>query len=168
MKQWTTLLLVVLFLAGCSKNEPTYELIIGQRTIKMPVHDDPKLIQDDLLAAAEPLWTNLKQGESEVLQYKRTFPWNPGLEKVDKAKERFGDNAEFTATETRSGPGLRFFKGRNGENGAEDGDANIIFRGNTTEWSTVAELLKNHVFSIDMICRIIQGSSGQSIEVSEE
>ena len=53
MKRLILILLVSTFLVGCGKSRPTYQLMVGTRTVTLVVHEDPKRIQDDLDVPAD-------------------------------------------------------------------------------------------------------------------
>jgi hypothetical protein len=153
-------LLVGTLLAGCGKSRPTYQLTIGTETLDLTVHDDPKLIQDDLVGHIRPIWDELTTGASVTFQYQRIAPVALGRDMERKAKAKFGDNVEITTTVTACSPVWRFFKDRNGDSGMEQLDQgkepSTLFSGPGVDWGFVEWYLRDDRFSIQTIRTEIQ------------
>ena len=79
-------LVVGLVAAGCESSRPTYQLIIGRKSIDLPVRDYPGEIQNDIVSHVKPLWDELKTGNSVPFQFQRTFPWKLGEDFAEKAE----------------------------------------------------------------------------------
>ncbi len=110
-------LVVGLVAAGCESSRPTYQLIIGRKSIDLPVRDDPGEIQNDIVSHVKPLWDELRTGNSVPFQFQRTFPSKLGEDLAEKAR---ADGRTVIATCTIKSARLRFFKDRNGTAGCEE------------------------------------------------
>ena len=180
--------LVALLLPGCGKSKPTnqligksgptYQLIIGKNVIDLPVHDDPKLIQDDIIANIKPLWDNLDSGNSATFYFERTTPLDLGHPRKDELKEldkhiekQAGGNAEYTLTSkcTKSGPRLRFFTNRDGINGIEmlgtdNKEPWACLSGKLVDWNRVESELRGQLYGLERIRVVLQHEWGKQSE----
>ncbi len=142
---------------------PTYQLIIGEKTLDLPVHEDPKRIQDDLLSNIRPLWDGLKTGNSVAFRFQRGGPLRLGKDGEQAARAEFGEGLRTSAT--IKSPAWRFFKGRNGGNGLEQLDEgkepDTLCWGPDFDWAVVEGYLRKQVLSIDRIRTDIQNGVGQ-------
>jgi len=155
------LVLATILVEGCGKNKPTYELMIGNKTIVLPVHQNAAVIQDDLVSNLKPLWDDLDTGESATFQCRRIMPFDLGEDIEKKVKEKYGKRASVTSTQTVITPLIRFFKNRRGTSGLEqldDGKAPFpMIYGEAVEWGQIEYYLRDQVFSIQKIRWSIQG-----------
>ena len=113
MRKLAAIFLIALLLSGCGKTVPTYRLVIvdekvhDTRIVNLPVHDDPKLIQDDVIKHVKPLWDRLASGESAAFHCERVTAWDLGEPSKDALEEK-----GMTATSTTGTGHWRFFKGK--------------------------------------------------------
>lgn len=159
MKKLILITSLFIFFLGC-KEKPTYELIIGERTFQMPVHEDSKKIQNEIIAKVKPLWDGLVESKSEVFFTRRVL--NVDFDELDELKSTYGSSMEFTSTCTTSTPKSRFFKNRKGISGmeqvSEDDTADLIL-GEDVRWNSIEYYLRNQIFDTQTIDRMIKQHS---------
>jgi hypothetical protein len=162
------IVLAALLLPGCGKTAPTYRLVIvdkkihDTRIVNLPVHDDPKLIQEDVVKNVKPLWDKLANGESAAFYCERVTPWDLGEPSKDALEEK-----GITATGTTGTGHWRFFKGKKGEYGygiesLDSGDKwqQCVGCSGAAEWRTIDPLFWSSCLDIDIIRRCIQLDDG--------
>jgi hypothetical protein len=120
MKKSLLFLLPLFFMLGCSTEgaqpSTTYELLIGDRSVSLPVHEDMALVQADLLSNLKHVWDSLDSGESEIFRYKRGATLSPKY---------------------------RFFKHRNGKSGLEqlpsrqENKSRILLSAENPSWKNI-------------------------------
>ena len=168
MKVIPPVLLALAFLAGgCEKSESkaTYELIIGDKAVMLTVHDDPLLIQDEMVAKLKPLWDNLDSGESPSFSHRRVISSGGGdIEK--KARQKHGEGVSVKTTWTTSSASYRFFKNRDGKSGVEmvvDGEeSSPMMIAEAPDWALVEGYLRRSIVSLDTIRENIQDNRSDS------
>jgi len=175
MKRLFLMLVVATCLVvGCgkSKPKPTYDLVIGNKSVTLPVHEDAILIQNDIIRNVKPLWDNLQSGASVTFYCKRTTPAHLGKDVERKAKDKFGENATLTSSLTVTTPLLRFFKNRGGTNGMEyvdpARDDSELAGGQSVNWESIEDYLRSEQFSVQNIRSLIQNDLSEQLNQPDQ
>jgi hypothetical protein len=154
MRSLIFLLLMGVFFAGCGKIPPAdppsyYQLTIGKKSLNLVVHDDPKLIQDEIIANLKPMWDELKDGNSDTFRIGRVYN--------DVGPTNTVGKLELNFKETRRSPVVRFFKNREGSNGVEQLDSDgKTFAVRRPDWAGIEALLRENDYSIERLREILQ------------
>jgi hypothetical protein len=169
MRKLAVAILVGLLLSGCGRSKPTYRLTVvnkqihDTRVVNLPVHDDPKLIQDDIIRNVKPLWDNLASGNSAEFYCERVTPWNLGEPSKESLEEK-----GMTATCTTETGHWRFFKGKKGECGfgieslgSDNKWQPCVSCGGAAGWQTIESRFRSSCLNVDIIRRCIQLDDGQ-------
>ncbi|MDY3562146.1 hypothetical protein R5W23_003592 [Gemmata sp. JC673] len=137
----------------------TYDLIVGDQTTTLPAYDDPRLIQNDILAHLKPLWDNLQSGESVTFHCTRTTLYQLGASGNEIKSERRG-----AIPMTVTMPSFRFFKDRHGTNGLEQAEPgrppSPMISGPDLQWTVVDQYLRAGVLSPQKVRELLQGGWG--------
>jgi hypothetical protein len=157
------LLLICILIPGCGKSKSTYQLVVGSKTIELIVHDDPKLIQDDLVTNLKPLWDELKTGNSVAFSIQRISPLDFGSNNLTT---KSGDPVNLSGTQTRKSPNWRFFKNRNNRCGIDlldaKGEISPDLWCKADDWEQIADILRIN-FDINWIENNIQNKDIEAI-----
>lgn len=134
---------MVVLLSSCSKKEDqaTYDLHIGNDTLKMPIK--PSDIRDMEAVAVKEimvLWDNLDEGKSNWFSYSVTRPWGDVQRDMDGV----------VAIKTTGSGKWRFFKHPNGEFGIEN-ETNPIATSTNLDRRGVAELVRSNLNKFEPI-----------------
>jgi hypothetical protein len=156
---------------GTSKPKPTYDMVMGNKSVTLPVHEDAILIQNDIVSNVKPLWDNLQSGNSVAFHCIRTTPFHLGEDVEKKAKDKFGENATLTSSSTVTTPSLRFFKNRDGTNGMEQvdsvrGDPGLVY-GQSVDWESIEHYLRSEKFSVQKIRWLIQNDLSEQTDAPD-
>jgi hypothetical protein len=148
-------------LAGCGKQPATYELVLGSLTIRLPIYEDPKIIQDDIMAHLRPLWDGLSTGTSISFQVKRTA----ALDVRGPATTASNDNTH-SATFTTFSPPRRFFKMADGTGGIEQleegKEPRRMLSLHAADWAEIDKYLRQHVITLGYIRVLVQDDLKQN------
>jgi hypothetical protein len=151
---------LAMLLAGCGKQPATYEIVIGSLTIRVPVYEDPKIIQDDIMAHLRPLWDGLSTGTSVSFQLKRNATFDT------RAAKAASSGPQVAATSTTSSPLRRFFKADDGTGGIEQleegKDPLKMLSLHSPGWAEIEKYLRQHVITLDYIRVLVQGDFSQN------
>jgi hypothetical protein len=171
MRRLAIVVFVGLLLSGCGKSRPTYELTVGGETFTLAVYEDPKQIQDELIAHVKPLWDALESGTSEPFRFTRVAAWDAGADVQERWKSKYGENVKMSSTVTVKSPSFRFFRNRDGKSGLEQlregGDPFDRISGIDLRWDIIESHLREQVFSLEDIRLLIQGDLGEQTGTSD-
>lgn len=141
------LITVILFISGCGKETPKYQINIDGKTIILPVRKDNKLVRQDIRQVFKPYWDNLHVGVSPEFYYKRVSPESLDLGKkyIKKAKYK---GISVTCTKTTTSAKFRFFKRKDGKKGMEQigKEKNLeAIIGEGVDWKDIEDYLCNEI-----------------------
>ena len=139
--------MIILFISGCGKETPKYEINIDGKRIRLPVREDNKLVRKDIRQVFKPYWENLHVGVSPEFYYHRVSPESLDLDEkyIQKAKSK---GMSVTCTKTIVSAKFRFFKRKDGKKGIEQIEKTknleaIIGKG--IKWKDIEDYLCNEI-----------------------
>jgi hypothetical protein len=158
MKSFLWLIVAGMALTGCSKELPSYQMVVGAKKMDCTLHEDPQDIQDDIIAVCKQIWEETPTGDSKIFYCTRrlVLPEEEAQRLMKQLQLKGKKNVGVTTSKGTQSDRFRFFKNRGGMNGLESLEnypesGTIVVSGKELDWEKVEEALRTGEFSLDNI-----------------